>query len=330
VLIALGVITAVLGAVLCFLQQHIKRLLAFSTVSHMGLFLIGVGLLDHSALGGVAIYVLGHGAVKAALFVCAGIVLHRLGGVDEEALRGRGRRLPWTGLLFALGALALADLPPFGTGLGAELIEESASKAGYHWMPWVFGLVAAVTAGAVLRVVGRVFLGWGPREVDRFPADRIGELEDETETPLEERQRTPKTMFVPALLLLAAGLAVGVAPHIEGGAQRAAARFQDQHAYATAVLDGQQARPAPVETEHPTVSSRAYGIASTVAAVALAALALFRRRLPAGVRRAGLAIRGQPALLAVRRLHSGHIGDYIAWLTLGLAAVGGLFSVALH
>src|SRR3954464_4884238 len=153
VLIGLGVLTAVVGAAMCFLQQHIKRLLAFSTVSHMGLFLVGLGLLEHGALGGVAIYVAAHGAVKAALFVCAGIVLHRLGGVDEEALRGRGSGLPWTGVLFALGALALADMPPFGTGLGAQLIEESASKAGYHWMPWLFGLVAAVTAGAVLRVV---------------------------------------------------------------------------------------------------------------------------------------------------------------------------------
>src|SRR5439155_4131719 len=97
VLIALGVLTAVVGAVMCFCQQHIKRLLAFSTVSHMGLFLIGVGLLERGALGGVAIYVAAHGAVKAALFVCAGIVLHRLGGVDEEALRGRGSGLRWTG-----------------------------------------------------------------------------------------------------------------------------------------------------------------------------------------------------------------------------------------
>src|SRR5205807_3541593 len=143
VLIGLGALTAVVGALMCFFQQHIKRLLAFSTVSHMGLFLIGFGLLDHSALGGVAIYILAHGAVKGALFICAGIVLHRLRGVDEEARRGAGRVIPWTGILFAIGGLALADLPPFGTGLGAELIESSASKAGtYPCMPWLSGLTA--------------------------------------------------------------------------------------------------------------------------------------------------------------------------------------------
>ena len=315
---------------LCFLQQHIKRLLAFSTVSHMGLFLVGVGLLEHGALGGVAMYVLAHGAVKAALFVCAGIVLHRLGGVDEEALRGRGRVLPWTGLLFALGALALADLPPFGTGLGAELIESSASKAGYHWTPWLFGLVAAVTAGAVLRAVARVFLGWGPHEVDRFPADSFGELEDETETPVEVRTRTPKTMFIPGALLLAAALALGIAPRLTAGAQHAAARFQDQHGYAASVLDRKPAVNPPIHVEPQKLTGRAYGIASTAGALALAALALFRRRLPHGVRRIGRALDIRPAFLALRRVHSGHIGDYIAWLTLGLACVGGLFSLALR
>jgi multicomponent Na+:H+ antiporter subunit D len=330
VLIGLGVLTAIVGAVMCFLQQHIKRLLAFSTVSHMGLFLIGFGLLDHSALGGVAIYVLAHGAVKGALFICTGIVLHRIRGVDEEARRGAGRVIPWTGVLFAIGGLALADLPPFGTGLGAELIESSASKAAnYHWMPWLFGLTAAVTGGAVLRVAGRVFLGWGPRELDRFPADRFGELEDETETA-EARERTPKTMFIPAVLLLAAGLALGLVPGLATDAQHAAAHFQDQRGYATAVLDGKEIPAATGESEHPTLTGRAYGVISTAAAVGLAALALFRKRLPAWLRAIGRALDIRPAFIAVRRLHSGHIGDYIAWLTLGIAGVGGLFSLALR
>jgi multicomponent Na+:H+ antiporter subunit D len=296
----------------------------------MGLFLIGVGLLDHSALGGVAVYVLAHGAAKAALFICAGIVLHRLGGLDEEALRGKGRVLPWTGALFALGALALAELPPFGTGLGSELIEDSGSKAGYHWMPWLFGLVAAITAGAVLRVVGRVFLGWGPHEVDRFPADRIGELEDETETVPAERTRTPGTMFVPAAVLVAAALALGIAPNVAAGAQHAAARFQDQHAYAASVLDGTTVATQAPRAEPQKVSGRLYGLGSAAAAVGLAALALFRRRLPAPVQRAGRAVDVRPLFAQLRKLHSGHIGDYIAWLTLGLAAVGGLFSLALR
>jgi multicomponent Na+:H+ antiporter subunit D len=125
-------------------------------------------------------------------------------------------------------------------------------------------------------------------------------------------------------------LALGVAPGVSAGAQRAAARFQDQHAYAASVLDGKAAAAPPVHVEPHKLTERAYGVASTAAAVALAALALFRRRLPERVRRAGRALDVRPAFSALRRLHSGHIGDYIAWLTLGLAGVGGLFSLALR
>src|SRR5437763_5562967 len=108
VLLGIGVLTVVVGAVMCFFQQHIKRVLAFSTISHMGLFLVAFALFDHAALAGAAVYILAHGFVKAARSVCAGIVLHRLRGVDAEAQRGRGRVMPWTGAVFALGGLALA------------------------------------------------------------------------------------------------------------------------------------------------------------------------------------------------------------------------------
>src|SRR5690242_17766185 len=83
-----------LRALLCFSQRHIKRLLAFSTISHIGLFLCGIGLLSAKGLAGVAVYVVGHGLTKAALFMLAGVLLHRCGSVEEFELHGRGRRMP--------------------------------------------------------------------------------------------------------------------------------------------------------------------------------------------------------------------------------------------
>ena len=92
VFLALGVLTAVVGALFCFRERHIKRLLAFSTISHAGVFLAGIALLTPLGLAGTAVYVAGHGLVKAALFLCTGIILHRLGSVNETWLHGRGRR----------------------------------------------------------------------------------------------------------------------------------------------------------------------------------------------------------------------------------------------
>ncbi|HET6195428.1 MAG TPA: complex I subunit 5 family protein, partial [Acetobacteraceae bacterium] len=124
--LALGVLTAVTGALFCFRERHVKRLLAFSTISHAGMFLAGFALLTPLGLAGAALYVLGHAFVKGALFLGAGIVLHRLHSVNETYLHGRGRHLRVTGVLFTLAALGLADLPPFGTFLGKGWLTDSA------------------------------------------------------------------------------------------------------------------------------------------------------------------------------------------------------------
>ena len=136
VFLALGVLTAVVGALFCFRERHIKRLLAFSTISHAGMFLAGIALLTPLGLAGTAVYVAGHGLVKAALFLCTGIILHRLGSVNETWLHGRGRRLRVTGVVFTLAGLGLADLPPFATFLGKGWIDDSAAA---HGLPWVTG-----------------------------------------------------------------------------------------------------------------------------------------------------------------------------------------------
>jgi multicomponent Na+:H+ antiporter subunit D len=327
VLLGFGVLTALVGAAMCFLQQHLKRLLAFSTVSHIGLFLVGLSLFSHTALAGVAVYVAGHAMAKGALFLLVGVIVYRLRKVDEDALLGQGRRLRVTGALFAVGGVALAETPPFATFTGKALVEDAGAKLGYWWMPLLFAVTAGVVGAAVLRAAGRVFLGWGEDEPDRFGADLVGEEEstdDDVEHPPHDR--TPPLLLVPVALLLAGSLALGLVPGLSGRADRAAAAFQDRRAYADAVLRG-HAAPAPqVEAEPPSASSVWYGIGSGVGAFALAAVALFRRRwVPQGVRRRVAAV-AEPAVVRFRALQSGHVGDYTAWFVAGAAALGGLIA----
>ncbi|MGB7135048.1 MAG: complex I subunit 5 family protein, partial [Acidobacteriaceae bacterium] len=103
-----GSITAVWGAVMCFAEHHLKRLLAFSTISHTGLMTLAFGLWSQGALTGLFLYLAGHALVKAGLFFCAGILLHRFRSVSEPWLYGKGKILPWTRLLWLLGGLGLA------------------------------------------------------------------------------------------------------------------------------------------------------------------------------------------------------------------------------
>ena len=182
VFLTLGLLTAVVGALFCFRERHLKRLLAFSTISHAGMFLVGLSWLTPLGLTGAAVYVIGHGLVKAALFLCIGIVLHRLGSVNETWLHGRGRRLPVTGVVFTLAALGLADLPPFATYLGKGWIEDTGAAHGALWVAAVLIACSILVGGAVLRVAGGVFYGLGdPPAEDSDMAQAASEETSETD-----------------------------------------------------------------------------------------------------------------------------------------------------
>jgi multicomponent Na+:H+ antiporter subunit D len=326
ILVTLGVVTALLGSWMCFLQRHIKRLLAFSTVSHVGLFVIAIGLLVPKAIGGVALYIIGHGLTKGALFMCAGVLLHRFATIDEYDLHGRGRDVPAVGVLLAVGALLLAALPPFTAFAGKSLIEGTGSEHAYGWTVAVFTLVSALTGGAVLRVTGRVFFGWGPSEgPDPQQARAAEERVDETRG---ERDHTPVLMvLVPAVLLVLAGVA-GLVPGLLPRVARAAAQFADHGAYVRWGLHGLPAGHRAVAPAHIEPVDYAYGAIAVLGAVALAALGLFGRRLWDRVPRSILEP-SHDAVGAMRGLHSGQIGDYIAWWTAGAGALGAVCLIAL-
>ncbi|NUU21925.1 MAG: NADH-quinone oxidoreductase subunit D, partial [Streptomycetaceae bacterium] len=201
-LLAAGTATSVIGAVMCWQQRHLKRLLAFSTVAHVGLFLIGVAVLDAGALAGTAVYVAGHAGAKAALFALTGVLLDRFGSVDERGLHGRGRGLPVAGGLFVAAAIALAGLPPFGTGLGKALSEDGVAHAVAHgtvWLPLLFTAVSGVTAGAVLRVGLRVWWGAGNRARQRPTEPETTGEGEEPEVRGPFRRLPPIMVAVPAL-----------------------------------------------------------------------------------------------------------------------------------
>jgi multicomponent Na+:H+ antiporter subunit D len=323
VLIVAGSATAVIGAVMSFAQDHLKRMLAFATIAYVGVFLIGLGLLTPAGVAGAAIYVVADGFGKAALFGAVAIVQHRRRRVSERRLWGRGRDLPYTALLFVVGALSFAALPPFGTFLGKSLIEEELIKEGYGAVIVVLILISALTSGAVLRSVGRVFLGWGAAPSRR--ATRAEETWPEEEGPAT---RTPGVMFVPTLALSAAALAVGLIPGMADGVQAAAQRFIAGPSYARTVIEGAAPASLPSPPPHSTpLHAYVYAAITLGVAVAFASLALWGDRLGV-VHGRGLATLGGRAIAPLRALHSGHIGDYVAWLVAGVAALGGAFAIA--
>ncbi|WUH89242.1 complex I subunit 5 family protein [Streptomyces sp. NBC_00433] len=317
---ALGVLTALVGAVMCWQQRHLKRLLAFSTIGHTGLWLLGLSLLDPAATAGTALYVAGHAGVKAALFGLAGVLLDRHGSVDEHELYGTERGSPRAGALFMACGLALAGLPPFGLGLGKAVAEHA---AGGHaaWLPAVYVLVSALTGGAVLRAGLRVFYGAGPApELGHSDVETCGEDEEpEVRDPLRP---LPATMTAVPAVLLAGALAAGVFPGVGRAVASAAAAFQDRAGYLAQVSGLPAHAPAgPPPDAAWNVPGVLLGVLSTVLAVALACAALRRVSHAPGRLRAAVRLADRGLVLPLRRLHSGHLGDYVTWLTVGLAGL---------
>ena len=329
VFLVLGLLTAVTGALYCFRERHIKRLLAFSTISHAGMFLTGFALLTPLGLAGSALYVIDHALLKAALFLSVGIVIHRLGSVNESALHGRGRVLKVTGVLFTLAALGLADLPPFATFLGKGWIEDSASSHGLTWIIVILVICSVLVGGAVLRVAGGVFYGLGdaPGE-DPQMAEQASEETSETDAA---KQRTPMTMLVPTALLVTAALVLVFVPHLGSALQAAAIRLQDQAGYIRTVLHGAHVHapsaPFPPEPTGVTASAVLTSTISAVGGLVLAWLALYWRRLPVLSRGHEP---GRGLLKPIQAFQSGVVNDYVTWLVVGVACIGGVLAVAVR
>jgi multicomponent Na+:H+ antiporter subunit D len=349
VLLGLGIATALVGAVMALAQTQLKRMLAFVTMSHLGIYLIGVGLLSPLGLAGASLLVIGDALAKSALFLGVGVVQRRRATVDELKLRGRGRGLAVAGVTIALGALVLADLPPFVSSDGHALLATAADQAGVSWVEVVIGVTVSLSSGAVLRAAGRIWLGWGGQGTpspDVGTADDSGdEAEDRPDTaelvtaagPTGDRVtaaggrpgRVPLTMALPPLALLAIGLGLGLAPGLEAHVAAAAAAFSDRSAYAATVL-GTGGGTVPGSAAVVAAASRAVtaggvltDLGQVAVALCVAAVGLDRR-----------AVRLRRGLAAgtgwLRRLHSGLVGDQVTWLVAGLALLAALGGAALR
>jgi multicomponent Na+:H+ antiporter subunit D len=321
VLLLGAVATALVGGVMCLLQHHLARMLAYATVSHVGLTLAGFALLVPVGAAGAVLYLVADGLVKGSLFISVGIVDHHLHDVDERRLRGRGRHMPWAAALMVAGALGLAGVPPFGTFLGKALMEEAALKAGVPWLIGLFVVVAALTSAALFRATGRIFLGLGSGAPTPRPgAGRAG----------DHHRRPHPTQLAPAVVLLAAAVGVGLMPGLTGAAQDAAEHFTDRTAYAAAVLEGApEPGPGVAHPATPLGGPALWAVVSALLGLGLAFAALRPDRLPERLR-GGVTRLWDPVAALLRELHDGGIGDSVTWLVVGMASFGTLVAMVVR
>jgi len=151
VVAVVGAVTATFAAAAALVEPDLKRVLAYSTISQLGYMFLAVGVGAWSA--GI-FHLTSHAFFKALLFLAAGAVMHALGGeTDMRRMGGLARRLPLTTAAFAVGALALAGIPPLGGFFSKDLILSDVFHTGHTGL-WVLGIA---TAGLTAVYIGRAF-----------------------------------------------------------------------------------------------------------------------------------------------------------------------------
>ncbi|MFK7940366.1 MAG: monovalent cation/H+ antiporter subunit A [Roseovarius sp.] len=158
-----GLITMVLGAVIALFKHDLKALLAFSTVSHLGLItmLLGTG----TAFGAMAavFHILNHATFKAALFMSAGIIDHEAHTRDIRRLGGLRKLMPVTFVIATLAALSMAGIPLLNGFLSKEMMLEEATHTVLFNSPWLVPGLAVLgslfSAAYCFRLIGHVFMG---------------------------------------------------------------------------------------------------------------------------------------------------------------------------
>jgi multicomponent K+:H+ antiporter subunit A len=198
-----GGVTLLVGGWTALRHTDLKRLLAYSTVSQLGMLTLLYGLGSDAAAVAATVHVLSHATFKAALFMIAGIVDHETGTRDLAKLGGLARHLPRTAALACAAAAATAGVPPLNGFVSKELALEATLDAGARWPPWLWPIVlvagSVLTTAYCLRFVVGPFFGPEPAAPARHPHE------------------PPAGMRVPVEVLVALCVAGGVAPMLLAG-----------------------------------------------------------------------------------------------------------------
>jgi hydrogenase-4 component F len=167
-LLVMGLISMALAAVFMARQADFKRMLAYSSVEHVGILAIGLGL-GKGALYGALFHLLNNGLTKGVLFLSSGNIHRSYSNKTTDVVKGALTRMPWSGGLFLAGFIAITGSPPFSPFISEYTIVSSAFIDGRYWVGGLFLLfLVVVFIGMALTVLPMVM---GAPPADLEPSD---------------------------------------------------------------------------------------------------------------------------------------------------------------
>jgi multicomponent Na+:H+ antiporter subunit A len=199
-LTTVGATTAIVGAFLALRQTDLKLILAYLTVSALGILVLFIGLGTSEAIVAAIVFLLGHALYKGALFLVVGIVDHETGTRNARELAGLRSAMPVTATIAALAALSLAALPPAFGFIGKELLLDAAlgaeKGAGLLTLALLLASIVFVAAAGIIAI--RPFFGRKSATAKRA-------------------REAPSSLWFPPMLLACFGILFGVLPSLVDG-----------------------------------------------------------------------------------------------------------------
>jgi multicomponent Na+:H+ antiporter subunit D len=157
-LAVLSILTMTLGNLSALLQDDVKRLLAYSSIGHVGYMLAGIAIGTQLGLTGTLLHVFNHALMKSAAFLCAGAIIFRLETRNLNEFSGVGRKMPITAIFFAVSLFALIGMPPLNGFISELTLLTAATTANVVWLGLAIILNSILSAAFYLKVLRTLIL----------------------------------------------------------------------------------------------------------------------------------------------------------------------------
>lgn len=217
-IVVLSVVTMTLGNIIALMQNDLKRLLAYSSIAHIGYALIGVAVADPTGFSSALLHLFNHGIMKGLAFLCVGSIIYATGTRNLSDLAGIGKRMPVTSGALIIALFALMGFPPLNGFISKYLLFTSAMNGGLLWLAVVGIVNSIISCGYYLRVFRTLILDPPTKHLDKI-------------------RESPMSMLIPLVVLMLITIIIGVYPvNIIAFSEQAARSALENQIYIRTVL----------------------------------------------------------------------------------------------
>ena len=190
-----------IGIFMALVQDDLKRMLAFSSVSQISYVFEGLGLGTYLGIYGGLFHLVNHTIIKGLLFLSVGAIMYATGGIRKiSRLGGLAKKMPITAFCFFVGALALGGLPPFNGFVSKFTIFIGIGEEGLYWAMAISIVTGLLTLACLVWAAYRVFWRKEPEAADGVKPDEVREV--------------PAAMYVSIVILAIACIVIGLFPKL--------------------------------------------------------------------------------------------------------------------